>query len=211
MVNVEEENLMFFKVLLGDFKDKLVSSVPLRSFFHSIYGYWIPTACLYKQYLSGKFAALPKKWPELKLKTALGDETKKKKKKRVWSVDIRNSDGMFYLTGDGWRRFIDDHDLRFGYFLIFIYCSDVTFYVIPFDLSGFRIAYNGVNQPIGLENNADMDVDKDDVKSKIRVTDNDNRLKLQKIRKQNMKVKNKPQFKKIRRPTICFVSTFVNL
>lgn len=91
--------------------------------------------------MSEKFAALSGKWPELKLSTALGDNNDDDKNKKVWRVEIQYFGGTFNLTGDGWRSFVKDHDLRFGYFLVFLHCSDVNFYVVPFDLTGFRIAY----------------------------------------------------------------------
>lgn len=109
--------------------------------------------------------ALSERAPEVKLRTAFGG-----KKKKEWSVQAQDSGGMLYLTGDGWRRFVEDHDLRLGYFLVFIYCSGVTFYVVPFDLTGFRIAYN---KPVPIQDTTTnmedccvMDVDEDDVKYK---------------------------------------------
>lgn len=132
---------------------------------------------------------MSEKWSELKLRTALGDM-----KKKVWEVEIRDSDGMFYLAGDEWRGFVDDHDFQFGYFLVFFYCSDVTFYVVPFDLSGYRIAYD---RPIIDYGHAlvlvdDDDDEDDDDGSKVVVaqkpTGNEKK-------RRNLKLQNKPRFK----------------
>lgn len=114
--------------------------------------------------MSEKFVALPEKYPELKLSTALGG------KQKVWSVEIgKDPDGMFHLTGDGWRCFVEDHDLRLGYFLVFIYSSDVSFYVIPFDLSEFRIAY----KPIQVQDTTTTPTTIDDSEPVVVVIDDD--------------------------------------
>ncbi|KMZ69848.1 hypothetical protein ZOSMA_205G00240 [Zostera marina] len=67
---------------------------------------------------------------------------------KVWTVKIRcHSDG-FYFSGDGWKEFVRDHDLHFGYFLVFVYCWENinNFFVKPFDHSGCRKFYAPIDQ-----------------------------------------------------------------
>lgn len=79
-----------------------------------------------------------RKWEKMKLVSALGGE------KKVWYVDVKKDDkdsGVLYLTGDGWSSFVKDHDLRFGYFLVFNYSAQMNYKVIPYDLSTFEKPY----------------------------------------------------------------------
>lgn len=66
---------------------------------------------------------------------------------KVWTVEISLHSNGLYFSGDGWTEFVKDHDLRFGYFLVFVYCrKNINFFVKPFDHSGCIKLYAPTSQ-----------------------------------------------------------------
>ncbi|KMZ74491.1 hypothetical protein ZOSMA_127G00120 [Zostera marina] len=71
---------------------------------------------------------------------------------KIWCVEIRqHSDGL-YFSGDGWIEFVQDHDLHFGYFLVFVCHQNINFFVKSFDHSGCRKLYTPINDHVEQSN-----------------------------------------------------------
>ena len=52
-----------------------------------------------------------------------------------WEVDLKEEDGMVVMD-EGWSDFLEAHDLKLGYFLIFNKLNSRSLKVIVFDQDG---------------------------------------------------------------------------
>ncbi|KAA8547266.1 hypothetical protein F0562_003870 [Nyssa sinensis] len=75
-------------------------------------------------------------WENLTLQTHTGES---------WGVKIEQLGGHDYFTHYGWQKFVQDHKLEVGDFLVFCLISDSIFEVVMYDRSGCE---KEVNPPI---------------------------------------------------------------
>ncbi|KAA8547262.1 hypothetical protein F0562_003874 [Nyssa sinensis] len=75
-------------------------------------------------------------WENLTLQTHTGES---------WGVKIEQIGGHDYFTHYGWQKFVQDHKLEVGDFLVFCLISESIFEVVMYDRSGCE---KEVNSPI---------------------------------------------------------------
>ncbi|GMI68864.1 hypothetical protein HRI_000555700 [Hibiscus trionum] len=58
----------------------------------------------------------------------------------TWHVELTRSDGVVWLQ-NGWQEFVEFYSLKNGYFLVFKYEGNDTFFILIFDMSASEIEY----------------------------------------------------------------------
>ncbi|KAL8473065.1 hypothetical protein ACS0TY_030052 [Phlomoides rotata] len=53
-----------------------------------------------------------------------------------WVLEVRNDNGRFYVHGDKWARFVNNHELDEGGLLLFEHLDSFIFHATVFDSSG---------------------------------------------------------------------------
>ncbi|CAA2971107.1 B3 domain-containing transcription factor VRN1-like [Olea europaea subsp. europaea] len=72
-----------------------------------------------------------------------------------WCVRLEKAEKTLWLH-DGWEKFIDDHSIDYGYFLLFKYTGNSSFKVHIFDLSTTEVDYHK-NRNFKKDENSDDD------------------------------------------------------
>ncbi|KAI9182211.1 hypothetical protein LWI28_023164 [Acer negundo] len=126
MVDVTQEDYrpVFFKIILGSVKERLVGGVLLFSFVIFTFLQGIPPKFLHHIVEDLTTTAT--------LKISSGD---------IWTVEMNSTkDGVF--MEDGWQQFLRDNSLKDKHFLVFNYDGNMSFSVQIFEPDGVERVYD---------------------------------------------------------------------
>ncbi|KAL2464861.1 B3 domain-containing transcription factor VRN1 [Abeliophyllum distichum] len=74
----------------------------------------------------------------------------------TWCVRLEKVEKTLWLH-DGWEKFVEDHSISYGYFLLFIYRGNSCFNVLIFDSTATEVDYLSNNRKFKMAENSDDD------------------------------------------------------